>query len=64
MNQTYTYTVHVEPAKEGGYVAVVPSFNDASTQGESYEEAVEMAKDLIRGYLEIFAMEGREIPNC
>jgi len=63
MSQVYTYTVHIEPADEGGYVAVVPALNDAATQGESFEEAVEMAKDLIRGYLEIFTMEGREIPT-
>jgi predicted RNase H-like HicB family nuclease len=46
---------YFEPAEEGGYVVHVPALNGAATQGETLEEAREMAKDLIIGYLEGFA---------
>ena len=47
----YRYTVVFEPAEEGGYVVHVPALGGAATQGETFEEAREMAKDLIAGYL-------------
>ena len=56
--QMYRYTVIFEPAEEGGYVVYVPALNGAATQGETLEEAWEMAKDLIIGYLEALAKNG------
>ena len=53
--QIHRYTVIFEPAEEGGYVVYVPALNGAATQGETLEEAREMAKDLIIGYLEALA---------
>jgi antitoxin HicB len=50
--ETYTYTVHLEPAEEGGYVVTVPTLPGCITQGETYEEALAMAEDCIRGFLE------------
>jgi predicted RNase H-like HicB family nuclease len=58
----YRYTVIFEPAEEGGYVVHVPAFNGAATQGETLEEAREMAKDLIIGYLEALAKDGVPAP--
>ena len=58
----YRYTVIFEPAEEGGYVVHVPALNGAATQGETMEEAREMAKDLIMGYLEALAKDGIEAP--
>ena len=60
---TYTYTVHIEPAEEGGFVAHVPALNGISTQGETYEEVVAMAEDLIIGYLEVLTKRGQPIPS-
>ena len=54
----HRYTVNFEPAEEGGYVVHVPALNGAATQGETLEEAREMAKDLIIGYLETLAKDG------
>jgi predicted RNase H-like HicB family nuclease len=51
-----------EPAEEGGYVVHVPALNGAATQGETLEEAREMAKDLIAGYLEALAKDGIPAP--
>jgi predicted RNase H-like HicB family nuclease len=59
---TYRYTVVFEPAEEGGYVVHVPALNGAATQGETLEEAREMAKDLIAGYLEALAKDGIPAP--
>ena len=56
--QIHRYTVIFEPAEEGGYVVHVPALNGAATQGETLDEAREMAKDLIIGYLEALGKDG------
>ncbi len=48
------YTVIFEPSKEGGYVASVPALPGCATQGETFEEAIAMIKDAIKGYLAVF----------
>ena len=58
----HRYTVIFEPAEEGGYVVHVPALDGATTQGETLEEAREMAKDLIVGYLEALAKDGMPAP--
>jgi len=60
---TYTYTIHLEPAEEGGYVVTVPALPGCVTQGETYPEALEMAEDCIRGFLEALAKAGQPIPR-
>jgi antitoxin HicB len=59
--RTLTYTVHIEPAEEGGYVVTVPALG-CTTQGETYEEAMAMAQDCIEGWLEMLAERGERIP--
>jgi len=59
---TYRYTVHFDPAEEGGYIVKVPALNGIATQGETLEEARAMAEDLIRGYLESLRKHGEPIP--
>ncbi len=58
----YRYTVVFEPAEEGGFVVTVPALPGLVTEGDSLEEAREMAKDAIRGYLESLRKHGEEIP--
>jgi len=58
----YRYTVVFEPAEEGGYVVTVPALPGLVTEGDSLEEAREMVKDAIRGYLESLRKHGEEIP--
>lgn len=55
------YTVIFEPAEEGGYVVYVPSLPGCVTQGDSFEEAVNMAKDAIKGYLDVLKEEKEEL---
>ncbi len=60
--KVFTYTVIFEKAQEGGYVAYVPVLPGCFTQGETFEEAKENAKDAIAGYLEVLREDGDEIP--
>jgi antitoxin HicB len=48
----YSYTVLFEPAEEGGFVVTCPALPGLVTEGDTMEEAREMARDAIRGYLE------------
>lgn len=57
------YTVIFEPAEEGGFVVSVPALPGCVTQGETFEDALKMAKDAIEGYLEVLKEEGAEIPQ-
>ena len=63
MQKVYRYTVVFEPAEEGGYVVHVPALDGIATQGETLDEAREMAKDLIIGYLEALAKDGTPAPT-
>jgi predicted RNase H-like HicB family nuclease len=58
----YRYTVVIEPAEEGGYCVFVPALNGLATQGETLEEAREMARDAIAGHLESLVAHGDPIP--
>jgi antitoxin HicB len=59
----YTYTVLFEPAEEGGYVVTFPAIPNLATQGETLEEAREMAVDCLQGYLETLQELGRPLPE-
>ena len=58
----YQYTVLYEPAEEGGFTVHVPALPGCITEGDTLEEAREMAKDAIRCYLESLAKHGDIIP--
>ncbi|MBI4229186.1 MAG: type II toxin-antitoxin system HicB family antitoxin [Deltaproteobacteria bacterium] len=59
----YSYTVFFEPASEGGYIVSVPAFPGLVTEGDTIEEAREMARDAIRAYLESLIKDGVPIPE-
>lgn len=60
--QEVIYTVHIEPAEEGGFVAFFPALPGCHTQGETLEEVIAMAKDVLTGYLECLRAHGDPIP--
>lgn len=60
--QEAKYTVHIEPAEEGGFVAYFPVLPGCHTQGETLEEVIGMAKDALTGYLECLRFHGDPIP--
>lgn len=61
--KTYTYTIEIEPGEDGYYVVTVPALPGCFTQGATYDEAVEMARDAIRCHLESLVKDGEPIPE-
>ena len=59
----YRYTIILEPdPDEGGYTVTVPALPGCVTQGETIEEAIVMAKDAIRLFIETLMAEGEPVP--
>lgn len=48
MTRQYSYSVVLEPQKEGGFTVLVPALPEVVTEGETEEEALERAKEAIR----------------
>lgn len=61
MNSQF-YTVVYETASEGGFYAHVPALG-ITTEGETLEEATEMARDAIEGYIEAAREIGKSLPQ-
>lgn len=59
----YRFTVLFEPAEEGGYVVTCPALPGLVTEGDTLEEAREMARDAIRAYLESLRKDGQPVPS-
>jgi predicted RNase H-like HicB family nuclease len=56
------YTIVITPDETGGYVITCPALPGLVTEGDTIEEAREMARDAITGYLESLRMDGEPIP--
>lgn len=56
------YTAIFEEAPEGGYVVRIPTLG-CVTQGDTFEEAKEMAQDVIQAYLASLLKHGEPIPE-
>src|ERR1700694_978351 len=61
-NGTYTFTMLFEPAEEGGYIVTCPALPGLVTEGDTMEEARQMAEDALRGYLQSLRKDGLSIP--
>ena len=59
----YKYTVIFEPAEEGGYIVRVPALPGCYTQGETLEEAKEMAREAIALHIETLKANNLPVPN-
>jgi predicted RNase H-like HicB family nuclease len=62
MTVSRSYAVVLEPSSGGGFVVTVPALPEVGTQGETAEEALDMARDAIALALSIRHEEGEEIP--
>lgn len=58
----YSYTVLFEPAEEGGFVVTCPALPGLVTEGDTIEEAREMARDAIQAYIESLRKDHQPIP--
>jgi len=63
MAESREYEVILQTEPEGGFSVFVPDLPSVATQGETREEALAMAKDVIEGYLEVMQEEGLPIPT-
>ncbi len=59
----YNFTVLFTPAEEGGFVVTCPALPGVVTEGDTIEEAREMAADAIRGHLECLRAHKLPIPE-
>ena len=60
----HEYTIILHPdTEEGGYTVTVPALPGCVTRGETLEEAIAMAKDAIRLYIETLIDGGESIPE-
>jgi antitoxin HicB len=57
-----SYSVVLEPDPEGGYSVHIPAFRGAHTQGETVEEALANAREVIELYAEILTERGEPLP--
>lgn len=56
------YPATFTPAEEGGFVVTFADLPEAITQGDTFEEAMEMAEDVLLSCVEIYFDEDRLFP--
>jgi antitoxin HicB len=60
----YRYTIILYPdLEQGGYTVTVPALPGCVTEGETFEEAIAMAKEAIQLYIESLIADGEAIPE-
>ena len=63
MSKTRTFRIVLRKEPEGAYTALVPSLPGCITWGETVEQALEMAKEAIEGYIAVLQEEGEPVPD-
>ncbi len=58
-----TYRILLTPEEEGGFSVSVPALPGCFTQGETIDEAIEMAKEAISLYVETLEEDGAPVPD-
>lgn len=59
----YQYTVILQPEEEGGYSVFVPALPGCHTQGDTMEEALQNAEEVIQLCIEAMMEEHLPIPK-
>ncbi len=59
----YSFTILIEPNDPDGYLVTCPALPGLVTEGDTLDEALEMAKDAIEGYLISLIKHGDPIPE-
>lgn len=58
------YTIILEPdTEEGGYTVTVPALPGCITQGETVEQCIERAHEVIEGFIESLLADGEPVPE-
>ena len=63
MPETYNYPAEIECDEDGRYVVAFPDFGWGATDGETREEALAEAKDLLRELIATTIREGGDLPE-
>jgi len=58
-----SYRVLLRKEPEGGFTAIVPSLQGCISYGGTIDEAIEMVREAIVGYIESLEAHGEEIPT-
>lgn len=53
----------LEPEEEGGFTITVPSLPGCVSYGKTIDEALEMIKDAMKGWIQVAKEEGLDIPE-
>jgi predicted RNase H-like HicB family nuclease len=56
------YTIVVQKAEEGGYIAFAPFLPGCMSQGDTFEEVEKNIREAISGYIAVLKEDGEEIP--
>lgn len=60
--KTLRYRVLLRKEEDGTYTVIVPSLSGCLTFGHTVEEALEMAKEAIEGFVACMIERGEEVP--
>ena len=60
----HRYNIILRPEPEGGYTALVPALPGCVTYGRTFEEAREMVKDAILGYIASLLKHKDPLPSA
>lgn len=64
MARALTYSLNIEfHPEEGGYLAFFPALPGCHTWGDTYEDAIKSAEEVLVGYLEALQKNGEKIPQ-
>ena len=58
-----TYPVVLEPQPEGGFTVTVPALPEVVTEGDTEDEALQMARDAIQLAIEVRVENGEDVPE-
>ena len=57
-----SYAVVLHPEEEGGFSVHIPAFRGAHTQGETIDECLANAREVILLHAEVYAERGEALP--
>ena len=55
MDKLEKFDIILTPQPEGGFTVTVPELSDVTTEGDTREQAIDMAREAIESYLETVA---------
>ena len=57
-----SYTIVLAPAEEGGFTVTCPDLPGVITDGDTFEDALEQAKEAIEVFIESLMKDGEPVP--